>query len=1058
MMKRPSVLLGSVLLGAGLMLLPQPPARAESLALSDSFRIGNAGVLCTAQVQVSDPALKSLFDRAYRIVCRDAAQPVGSLYALRGAAPALPAGCPAPANFNVAGLPGAVASRCTVDGLSRLRLSVQRGKTLFIADGLAGYGSALELGLKSMVADAAVVGTVEVAATEAGDPAAFARIQAGNLEPGQALAEAYLRNNASSFAESAEFFDLLVERSRRGTAGFTRSAEYLANQGLQQSNLSRFAEAARLFTRATQSLDGSDPVASRLVRNALAQHALNQRQPAAALAALDRPVSGNIGTTDTARLAQGYIDVPLAQRLNTDDAALRSLGSGSTTLSPEERVTILDGQAQYLRGVALAASGQPADAQAALVQAQRTLAQVRGGRVLSILWLRAGVASELSRVAEANGQGPAALAAMAEAVSLTAAQLPQSAALLALQARQAALLSRQGQVDQAASLYRAVVKAAPETPGAGQVLGPLLEPWLALLAGRGDAAAAADLFDAAQILVRPGVAQTQAVLARELSGGSDEAAGLFRQSITLSRDIVRAQADLERLQQVDAPNALEQEQLAALREKVSTLGRDQTAVLARLAEYPRFRSISGGAVGLASLQKALRDQEVYLKQIVLGDQAYVLVVARDAASVHKIGATAAELGQLVKTIRDSVVIFENGRPTTYPFDAAAARRLYQLVMGPADGPGSRAVLASRHLIVEPDGALLQLPFNLLLTADDGLAAYQARQDDPNADAFDARGLAWLGRDRIVSTATSPRAFIDVRSLAASRAQNAYLGLGENAIPAQALPPVLPPMPPPAPPAPPRAKGQKASPVVAIAAPATEMRPPMTPLPPRDECDWPLAEWAHPIASAELKLAADLLKSAGSAVETQANFSDTAVMARKDLRNYKVLHFATHGLVTAPRPECPARPALLTSFGGDGTDGLLSFREIFDLSLDADTIILSACDTAGAATASATREAGITTGGNFALDGLVRAFVGAGARAVIASHWPVPDAFDATRTLITGLFSDVGRISVGEALRRSQTRMMDVAETSHPYYWSGFAIVGDAAKPLMSLPSGQGAGK
>lgn len=183
-----------------------------------------------------------------------------------------------------------------------------------------------------------------------------------------------------------------------------------------------------------------------------------------------------------------------------------------------------------------------------------------------------------------------------------------------------------------------------------------------------------------------------------------------------------------------------------------------------------------------------------------------------------------------------------------------------------------------------------------------------------------------------------------------------------------------------------------------------------------------------------------------------------MLARRDLRDYRVIHFATHGLVTAPRPECPARPALLTSFAGAGSDGLLSFRDIFDLNLDADTIILSACDTAGAATASATREAGITTGGNFALDGLVRAFVGAGARAVIASHWPVPDSFDATRTLITGLFANAGQIAVGEALRQSQSRMMDVLETSHPYYWSGFAIIGDAAKPLTGKPVAAAAGR
>ncbi|WP_156256841.1 CHAT domain-containing protein, partial [Sandarakinorhabdus oryzae] len=585
---------------------------------------------------------------------------------------------------------------------------------------------------------------------------------------------------------------------------------------------------------------------------------------------------------------------------------------------------------------------------------------------------------------------------------------------LAARAQLAALLARQGDSAAAATMFRAIVKAAPETPGAGQVLRPLLGPWFAQLAASGDAAAASDLFDASQILVRPGVAQTQAVLARELSGGSDEASALFRQSITLSRDIVRTEGDVARLGQIDAPTPVEQEQIAALRAKLAQLGRDQTAVLARLAEYPRYRSISNSTVTLASLQQALAGSETYYKLILVGEAAYGLAVARDGAAVVKVAATAADLGQLVKAIRDTVVVMENGRPTTYPFDATAARRLFTALTGPADGSAARLVLASRHLVVEPDGALLQLPFNLLITSDDGLAAYQARIDDPNADPFDARGLAWLGRDRIISTATSARSFIDVRGLAGSRASNAYLGLGQNAVPATPIP--------------------------------------ANALSPRADCDWPLAEWNHPISASELTLAAALLGGGGASVETGAAFTDTGLMARRDLKDYRVIHFATHGLVTAPRPECPARPALLTSFDGAGSDGLLSFKDIFDLSLDADTIILSACDTAGAATASATREAGITTGGNFALDGLVRAFVGAGARAVIASHWPVPDSFDATKTLITGLFADAGSISVGEALRRSQVKMMDTAETSHPYYWSGFAIIGDAAKPLVGAPA------
>jgi hypothetical protein len=275
-----------------------------------------------------------------------------------------------------------------------------------------------------------------------------------------------------------------------------------------------------------------------------------------------------------------------------------------------------------------------------------------------------------------------------------------------------------------------------------------------------------------------------------------------------------------------------------------------------------------------------------------------------------------------------------------------------------------------------------------------------------------RGLAWLGRTRMVSTAVSPRAFIDLRGIVASSARRSYLGLGENAKPE------------------------------ASAAAGKSLIPTS-----RDACDWSLAEWRNPISANELKIGAGAIGRGTSELVTGVPFTDTGLIARKDLRDFRVIHFATHGLVTAPRPECPARPALLTSFGGDGSDGLLSFKEIFDLQLDADTIILSACDTAGSATAAATREAGIATGGNFALDGLVRAFVGAGARAVIASHWPVPDNFNATQTLITGLFAPSA--SVGEALRASQLRLMEAAETSHPYYWSGFAIIGDAAKPLTS---------
>ena len=178
------------------------------------------------------------------------------------------------------------------------------------------------------------------------------------------------------------------------------------------------------------------------------------------------------------------------------------------------------------------------------------------------------------------------------------------------------------------------------------------------------------------------------------------------------------------------------------------------------------------------------------------------------------------------------------------------------------------------------------------------------------------------------------------------------------------------------------------------------------------------------------------------VVTGDAFTDLAVRQMEDLGEYRIIHFATHGLVTAPQDGCPPRPALLTSFDQGDSDGLLSFAEIYDLKLDADLVILSACDTAGTATVGATREAGVTGGGDFALDGLVRAFVGAGGRSVVASHWPVPNDFDATERLIGGIFTRGDGRSTGEALRLSQESLMDAPETSHPFYWSAFAIVGD----------------
>jgi CHAT domain-containing protein len=172
----------------------------------------------------------------------------------------------------------------------------------------------------------------------------------------------------------------------------------------------------------------------------------------------------------------------------------------------------------------------------------------------------------------------------------------------------------------------------------------------------------------------------------------------------------------------------------------------------------------------------------------------------------------------------------------------------------------------------------------------------------------------------------------------------------------------------------------------------------------------------------------------------AGFTDDSLRARTDLSDYKVLYFATHGLLPQPS-ACLPEPALMTSVGGGDSDGLLDSSEILDLKLDADLVVLSACDTGGGGGDSATT--GLQGGGE-ALGGLTRAVIYAGGRSLIVSHWSVDSA--ATVKLMTGMFAS-GAPSKALALTQSQIMLQQAEEFSHPYYWAPFTIVGDGSRPL-----------
>ena len=190
----------------------------------------------------------------------------------------------------------------------------------------------------------------------------------------------------------------------------------------------------------------------------------------------------------------------------------------------------------------------------------------------------------------------------------------------------------------------------------------------------------------------------------------------------------------------------------------------------------------------------------------------------------------------------------------------------------------------------------------------------------------------------------------------------------------------------------------------------------------------------PTASAELAALALALGAGENTLLTEGRATEAALSAR-DLAAFRVIAFATHGLVGGEVAGL-AEPALVMSTplpGDTGDDGLLTASEIARLHLDADWVILTACNTAAGEQA-----------GSPGYSGLARAFAQAGARSLMLSHWRVRD--DAATVLrVETMRRAAAGVPRAEALRQAQLALItrtDVPGAAHPAVWAPFVIVGN----------------
>ena len=157
-----------------------------------------------------------------------------------------------------------------------------------------------------------------------------------------------------------------------------------------------------------------------------------------------------------------------------------------------------------------------------------------------------------------------------------------------------------------------------------------------------------------------------------------------------------------------------------------------------------------------------------------------------------------------------------------------------------------------------------------------------------------------------------------------------------------------------------------------------------------------------------------------------------------MTNYKVLHFATHGLLDE---RIPMRSALVLSLDQDPQeDGFYQVREIYNTKLSADLVVLSACQTG---------KGQLEKGEG--VSGLSRAFLYAGAQSVLVSLWNINDR--ATAEFMEHFYTYLSRGESKEKALQSAKKRMLKSKYAHPFYWAAFVLIGDYKSPVnITKPS------
>lgn len=406
-------------------------------------------------------------------------------------------------------------------------------------------------------------------------------------------------------------------------------------------------------------------------------------------------------------------------------------------------------------------------------------------------------------------------------------------------------------------------------------------------------------------------------------------------------------------------------------------------------------------LSLAEIQRELDDRTALLEYSLGSEKSYLWVITRNQMAASEIPAEP-EIGTAVRNLYDALTARDR---TTSGREIQEADRLSEEILsrlGEALFPSAAAQIAGKRLVIVPDGVLYYLPFAALLRS--GQAGAEA------AGGAEARPLV-LDHDLVTLPSASALSILRERGKRSRQAGRSIAILADPVF--EADDPRL---------------GQPAERAAQESGKPSDLLRALRDFRPDQRVPRLISSGYEAETIRGLAPAGKCLLASGF----EANRS---LVASGRLKNFSIIHFATHGFLNAENPELSGLILSLVDEKGQPRDGFLRLNDVYSLDLPVDLVVLSACQTG----------LGREVRGE-GLIGLVRAFQYAGAQNVIASLWKVDDA--ATELLMrefyAALFEEL--LAPDAALRKAQTAMWKSKRWKAPFFWAAFVLQGDLRAP------------